>query len=114
MNEDDEVCVTQSVRTQSEECEVTEVKRLTLSEEQQSQNTFLRERFLRMLTSISDHSVEFTLTNGSQLSASFVASDVDVLHFQVSTLQTPIGVQPHAILRATDCASFTVTLLNTD
>jgi len=87
-------------------------KRLNLSEEQQTQNTFLRERFLRMLTSISDHSVDFTLTNGSRMAARFVGSDVDVLHFQVSALETPIGVQPHAILRATDCTCFNVHDMN--
>jgi len=87
----------------------------TLTETQQSHNTFLRDRFLRMLTSISHEStVEFTLTNGTHMKcANFVSADVDVLHFQVTSLQTPIGVQPHAILRATDCACFNVSLSNT-
>jgi len=79
-----------------------------LFHEQQVQNTFLRERFLRMLTSISDRSTEITLTNGSRVLARFIASDVDVLNFQVADLRTPIGVLPTAILRTTDIGTFTI------
>jgi Gem-associated protein 7 (Gemin7) len=51
--------------------------------EQQTQRTFLRERFLRLLTAINGQPAEFTMYNNQKVSAHFVASDIDVLHFQV-------------------------------
>jgi gem associated protein 7 len=81
-----------------------------MEEEQQAQRTFLRERFLRLLTAIANQPAEFVLHNGKKVSANFCASDIDVLQFQVSKLETPIGTLPMAILRSTDIMSFTVAL----
>ena len=74
----------------------------------QEQRTFLRERFLRLLTSVQNSQAQFTLVNGNTISAAFGSSDVDILQFQVSDLRTPLGTQPDAILRTTDISSFTV------
>ncbi len=74
----------------------------------QEQRTYLRERFLRLLTSIQNCQAEFNLVNGNRVSAAFGSSDVDILQFQVSDLRTPLGTQPDAILRTTDISSFTV------
>lgn len=75
--------------------------------EKQIQRTFLRERFLRLLTSFAGQSADIILCNKNQVNAKFVISDVDVLQFQVSNLSTPIGVHSHAILRTTDIISLT-------
>jgi len=76
---------------------------------QQAQNTFLRERFLRTLAAIVNRPARFTLAGSAgEVSARFVGADVDILHFEVADLQTPIGVQPCAILRATDVTAFDV------
>ena len=77
-------------------------------EEKQIQRTLLRERFLRFLTSIKDVPTEFVLCNNMVINAKFGSSDVDIQHFQVSDLQTPIGQQPAAILRTTDIVSATL------
>lgn len=79
-------------------------------QEQQAQRTFLRERFLRLLTSISDLPAEIVLCNKKKVNARFGSSDVDILHFQVNNLHTPIGVQPSAILRTTDIISLSIQL----
>jgi Gem-associated protein 7 (Gemin7) len=52
-------------------------------EEEQTQRSFLRERFLRFLTAINSQPAVFTMYNNQKVSAHFVASDIDVLHFQV-------------------------------
>ncbi len=77
-------------------------------EEKQEKRTFLRERFLRMLTAIWDSEAEFTLHNNRTTRAKFGSADVDILHFQVTDLETPLGIQPAALLRTGDIISFTV------
>jgi len=77
---------------------------------QQKQRTFLRERFLRLLTSVTDQQAQFSLVNGNTVFARFCASDLDILQFQVSELESPLGVLPMAVLRSTDVVSFTVNL----
>ncbi len=78
-------------------------------EEQQHQRTFLRERFLRMLTSVSGWGLEVRLCNEDVVTAKFGACDVDILHLQVNDLKTPIGTHPSAILRTSDIVSVCVT-----
>ena len=80
---------------------------MTTEETKQEQRTFLRERFLRFLTSIQKSSAQFALANGNTVSANFGSSDVDILHIQVTDLETPLGKQPEALLRSTDITSFT-------
>ena len=80
---------------------------MTTEETKQEQRTFLRERFLRFLTSIQKSPAQFALVNGNTVSANFGSSDVDILHIQVTDLETPLGKQPEALLRSTDITSFT-------
>ena len=78
----------------------------------QEQRTYLRERFLRLLTSIQKLPAQFTLVNGNTVTANFGSSDVDVLHVQVNNLDTPLGRQPEALLRSTDIISFSTEIPN--
>ncbi len=83
---------------------------MSSEEREQEQRTFLRERFLRLLTSIQKQPVKFTLVDGTTVSAKFGSCDVDVLHIQVTDLETPLGKQPEALLRSTDVSWFTTTI----
>lgn len=80
---------------------------MSTAEEKQLQRTFLRERFLRLVASAAGMPTEIVLYNNNTVKAKFSVSDVDILQFQVSDLHTPIGIQPHAILRTTDIISMT-------
>ncbi|XP_041918858.1 gem-associated protein 7 [Alosa sapidissima] len=75
-------------------------------EEEQCSRSELRERFLRTLIKMTNKTVHFDMHEGVQVEARFGASDIDVLNFQVSELQTPIGVQKEALLRCQDIISF--------
>jgi len=44
----------------------------------------------------------------TQVEAIFRATDIDMEHFQISALQTPMGVLPEALLRSSDVLFFTV------
>ncbi|KAI4873168.1 hypothetical protein NFI96_009899, partial [Prochilodus magdalenae] len=67
-------------------------------EEEQELRSELRERFLRSLIAMTDKRVQFNLYEKVQVEAKFGASDIDILNFQVSDLQTPLGVQKEALL----------------
>lgn len=53
---------------------------------------------------------QFHMYEKVKVEATFGASDIDVLNFQVSDLQTPIGVQKEALLRCQDVISFSFEL----
>lgn len=74
-------------------------------EEEQRLRSELRERFLRTLIAMTDKQVHFRMYEKVQVRAKFGASDIDVLNFQVSDLQTPLGVQKEAVLRSQDVIS---------
>ncbi|XP_020784335.1 gem-associated protein 7 [Boleophthalmus pectinirostris] len=65
----------------------------------------LRERFLRCLLSMSNRDVRFNMYENVKVKATFGASDIDVLNFQVSDLHTPIGIQKEALIRTQDVVS---------
>ena len=73
---------------------------------QQEDRAFLRERFLKTLLAMSGCKVTFDLQERTSVRATFGTSDVDILCFQVSDLETPIGVQEQALLRCSDIISF--------
>ncbi|XP_017557429.1 gem-associated protein 7 [Pygocentrus nattereri] len=75
-------------------------------EEEQQLRSELRECFLRSLIAMTDKQVQFNLYEKVQVQAKFGASDIDVLNFQVSDLQTPLGVQKEALLRCQDMISY--------
>ncbi|XP_056297253.1 gem-associated protein 7 [Pseudoliparis swirei] len=74
---------------------------------EQHARSVLRERFLRCLLSMANKKIQFHMYERVKVEATFRASDIDVLNFQVSDLHTPIGVQKEALIRCQDVISFT-------
>lgn len=70
----------------------------------------LRERFLRCLLSMANKKVRLSMYENVEVQATFGASDIDVLNFQVSDLHTPIGIQKEALIRSQDVISLTFDL----
>uniref|UniRef100_A0A671K7T4 Gem (nuclear organelle) associated protein 7 n=1 Tax=Sinocyclocheilus anshuiensis TaxID=1608454 RepID=A0A671K7T4_9TELE len=68
----------------------TTLRSSSADEEQQRLRSELRQRFLWTLSLMKDELVQFG------------ASDLDVQRFQVSDLETPLGVQREALLRSQD------------
>ncbi|XP_067830866.1 gem-associated protein 7 isoform X2 [Heptranchias perlo] len=79
-------------------------------EEEQRSRSVLRERFLRSLITMAGKPVNFTMYEKVDVTATFGASDIDILNFQVSHLQTPLGVQKEALLRCPDIIAYTFNL----
>ncbi|XP_056139917.1 gem-associated protein 7 [Lampris incognitus] len=79
-------------------------------QEEQRARAAAREAFLRCLISMTNKKVQFQMYEKAAVEATFGASDIDVLNFQVSDLQTPIGVQKEALLRCRDVISFSFSL----
>lgn len=77
-----------------------------LQREQQTRSQ-LRENFLRCLLSMANKKVQFHMYEKVNVEATFGASDIDMLNFQVSDLHTPIGVQKEALIRCQDVISYT-------
>lgn len=74
---------------------------------EQHARSVLRESFLRCLLAMTNKKVQFRMHEKVKVEATFGASDIDVLNFQVSDLHTPIGVQKEALIRCQDVISFT-------
>ncbi|XP_075770546.1 gem-associated protein 7 isoform X2 [Pelodiscus sinensis] len=79
-------------------------------EQEQQGRVALRERYLHSLLAMVGHLVHFTLYERVNVSALFDASDIDILNFQVSDLQTPLGVHREALLRCSDIIAYTFEL----
>ncbi|XP_056467282.1 gem-associated protein 7 isoform X2 [Gadus macrocephalus] len=73
---------------------------------EQRTRAMMRERFLRCLISMANKKIQFLMYEKVTVAAVFGASDIDVLNFQVSDLQTPIGVQTEALIRCQDVISY--------
>lgn len=73
---------------------------------EQHARSVLRESFLRCLLSVTNKKVQFHMYERVKVEATFGASDIDVMNFQVSDLHTPIGVQKEALIRCQDVISF--------
>ncbi|KAK9520897.1 hypothetical protein VZT92_020755 [Zoarces viviparus] len=74
---------------------------------EQHARSVLRESFLRCLLAMANKKIQFQMYERVKVEATFRASDIDVLNFQVSDLHTPIGVQKEALIRCQDVISFT-------
>lgn len=74
-------------------------------EKTQDERTFLRERFLRMLGSLSGTTADVTMQEKTKVSCQIGAADVDFLHLHVSNLKTPMGLIPQSTLRSSDIVS---------
>uniref|UniRef100_A0A8C3S7F1 Gem nuclear organelle associated protein 7 n=1 Tax=Chelydra serpentina TaxID=8475 RepID=A0A8C3S7F1_CHESE len=79
-------------------------------EREQQGRVALRERYLRSLFAMVGRTIHFTMYERVNVSAFFDASDIDILNFQVSDLQTPLGVHREALLRCSDIISYTFEL----
>lgn len=79
----------------------------------QEQRTFLRERFLRLLSHLSGQEAKINLHERTSVSCVLGSMDIDIHHVQVSNLTTPMGNIPHAVLRMSDVISIEVPDLNT-
>ncbi|KAL8219765.1 UNVERIFIED_CONTAM: Gem-associated protein 7 [Gekko kuhli] len=79
-------------------------------EQEQQGRVVLRERYLRSLLAMAGRPVSFTMYEKVGVTALFGASDIDVLNFQVSKLQTPLGVQKQALLRCSDIIAYSFEL----
>ena len=90
----------------------TEMDTESSEQKKQKQRVFLRERFLRMLCSLWDTPTEFKLYNNTKVQAKFCCSDIEVHHFQVDQLKTPMGTHPSALLRTSDILSLSMELPN--
>ncbi|CAL8331836.1 unnamed protein product [Boreogadus saida] len=73
---------------------------------EQRARAMMRERFLRCLISMANRKIRFLMYEKVTVAAVFGAADIDVLNFQVSDLQTPIGVQTEALIRCQDVISY--------
>ncbi|XP_078236221.1 gem-associated protein 7 [Pogona vitticeps] len=80
-----------------------------LEQEQQSR-VALRERYLHSLRAMAGRPVRFTMYERVNVTALFGASDIDILNFQVSELQTPLGIQKEALLRCSDIIAYSFEL----
>ncbi|XP_054856008.1 gem-associated protein 7 isoform X2 [Eublepharis macularius] len=79
-------------------------------EEEQQGRVLLRERYLRSLLAMARQPVSFAMYEKVNVTALFGASDIDILNFQVSELQTPLGVQREALLRCSDIIAYSFEL----
>lgn len=77
-------------------------------EDEHNARAFLRERFLRTVFATYNKVACFSMHEKTHLEAIFRATDIDMENFQVSALQTPMGVLPEALLRSSDVLFFTV------
>ncbi|KAM9319037.1 gem-associated protein 7 [Pholidichthys leucotaenia] len=77
---------------------------------EQRARSVLREGFLRCLLHMTNKKVQFQMYENVNVEATFGASDIDVMNFQVSDLHTPIGVQKEALIRSQDVISLTFDL----
>ncbi|XP_067102583.1 gem-associated protein 7 [Osmerus mordax] len=75
-------------------------------QQEQRVRSEMRENFMRTLIAMTNRQVQFHMYEKVKVKAKFGASDIDVLNFQVSELQTPIGVQKEALLRCQDLISY--------
>ncbi|XP_054268031.1 gem-associated protein 7-like [Macrosteles quadrilineatus] len=77
--------------------------------EKQEARAFLRERFLRVITGITDKDCEIQLFDNTTASAKFGGCDLDAFQIFVKDLTQPSSqTAPHALIRTTDILSIEV------
>lgn len=82
----------------------------TAIETEQDARAQLRNGFLRSIFATCNKPACFLMHEKTQVEAILVATDINIESFQVSELQTPMGVVSEALLRSSDVLSFTVDL----
>ncbi|XP_066600862.1 gem-associated protein 7-like [Prorops nasuta] len=78
------------------------------SPEKQEARSFLRERFLRVITGIVGKQAKFQMYENTKVTAEFRGCDVDCSEVFVRNLETPMGKIPEAILRTSDIIHFDI------
>lgn len=91
-------------------CDDEASKNVTVEQDAQKVRAFLRERFLRALNALSGKRMEILMREKTNVSAEFGASDIEFEHIQVTSLQTPMGRVPDALLRTSDIISIKIPL----
>ena len=80
-------------------------------QKQQMERAVLRQRFLSMLSALSeDQQLQIRMYEGASVTAKDRSIDNDILNLHVHDLQTPIGVVPEALLRINDISSIEFTV----
>lgn len=70
--------------------------------------SFLRERFLDIISKLEDKRFTATLYDNSQVKATFVATTGAYNHIAVEDLHTPIGIVSSALIRTKDIQSLVI------
>ena len=74
----------------------------------QDSRTFLRERFLRLMSKLNGQEAEISLHEKTRVTGTLRAMDINVHLIQLSHLQTPIGIIPEAMLRLSDTVAINI------
>lgn len=73
----------------------------------QAARIYLRQHFVRCMKGLMGHAATFHMHERTTVTGTFRGCDIDVENFAVSQLQTALGCQPAATLRASDVISIT-------
>uniref|UniRef100_UPI00358E570D gem-associated protein 7-like n=1 Tax=Myxine glutinosa TaxID=7769 RepID=UPI00358E570D len=84
------------------------------SDEDRAVRATLRERFVRCLLALGGRPAEFTMYERLRMRARFTCADVPFSSVAVHDLETPLGKQPAALLRASDVIVFQVQLADSE
>ena len=79
-------------------------------QEIQKNRALLRERYLRALFAVANKPCSLRMYEKTEINATLRSSDIETTTFQVSNLETPMGVYPEALIRASDILTITVSL----
>ncbi|XP_022199795.1 gem-associated protein 7 [Nilaparvata lugens] len=77
------------------------------SKENQEARAFLRERFLRVVSSVIGKPCQLYTAENTIVSGEFHGCDKDVINFLIKDLETPVYQIPVACVRATDITNIT-------
>lgn len=78
----------------------------TVVEMEQDCRAELREKFIRMILALNDKSTSIHMHENTNISAKFLRCNVNVDHFIVGNLETPLGCINSATLRSSDIICF--------
>ena len=74
-----------------------------MDSDEQQQRSMMRERFLRMLSSMENRELIIQMyQNAATVTGTYRSVDNDMLNLHVHSLRTPIGLVPEALLRIND------------
>lgn len=71
-------------------------------EAEREKRALLRLQFLNVLKYMENHKVEIQTYRGASVSGVFRSTDYNLTNIHINNLNTPIGVVPEALIRASD------------